>query len=488
MSYSYTNLRDFISKLEEEGELKRIKTSVDPILEISEITDRVSKKFGPALLFENPKGSSHPLLINAFGSYRRMALSLGVESLEEISKRIDELLEIKTPESFLDKIKMLPKLADLSRFLPKKVSSAPCQEVIRNEFSLFEFPILQCWPQDAGRFITLPLVFSKNPKTGKRNCGVYRMQVFDERTTAMHWQTHKHGAKHFGEASQLKKESPEKGCIEVAVAIGADPAVVFSGITPLPDDLDEMLFAGFLRRKPVEMVQCKTVDLEVPANAEIVMEGHVNLDELRAEGPFGDHTGYYSLQDSYPVFHVNCLTHRKNPIYQSTIVGKPPQEDCYMGHAVERIFLPLLQKMLPEIVDMHMPFEGIFHNLLLISIRKRYPGQARKIMSAIWGQGQAMFSKCIVVLDEGTDLRDYSQVVWKTLNHIDPERDIQYVLGPIDSLDHASRQPNFGSKMGVDATQKLPEEGFQREWPDEIIMSEKIKHQIDEIWPELGLK
>ena len=488
MSYTYTNLRDFIAKLEKEGELRRIQTPVDPVLEISEITDRVSKKLGPALLFENPKGSSHPLLINAFGSYRRMALSLGVESLEEISKRIDELLEMKTPESFLDKMKMLPKLADLSRFLPKKVSSAPCHEIIKDKFSLFEFPILQCWPQDAGRFITLPLVFSKNPKTGKRNCGVYRMQVFDERTTAMHWQIHKHGAQHFGEASQLKKESPEKGCIEVAVAIGADPAVVFSGITPLPDDLDEMLFAGFLRRSPVEMVQCKTVDLEVPANAEIVMEGYVNLDELRTEGPFGDHTGYYSLQDSYPVFHVNCLTHRKNPIYQSTIVGKPPQEDCYMGHAVERIFLPLLQKQLPEIIDMHMPFEGIFHNLLLISIRKRYPGQARKIMSAIWGLGQAMFSKCIVVLDEGTDLRDYSQVVWKTLNHIDPERDIQYVLGPIDSLDHASRQPNFGSKMGVDATQKLPEEGFQREWPDEIIMSEKIKHQIDKIWPELGLK
>ena len=488
MAYPYKDLRDFIAKLEEEGELKRIQLPVDPVLEISEIADRVSKKMGPALLFENPKGSSHPLLINAFGSYRRMSLALGVESLDEIAERMDLLLEIKTPDGLLEKLKMLPKLADLASFVPKTVRSGPCQEVVRDNFSLLEFPILQCWPQDAGRFITLPLIFSKNPETGKRNCGVYRMQVFDDTTTAMHWQTHKHGAYHFGEAGRIRKGSPEKGRIEVAVAIGADPAVVFSGITPLPDDLDEMLFAGFLRGHPVELVRCKTVGLEVPANAEIVLEGYVDLDELRTEGPFGDHTGYYSLEDSYPVFHVTCMTHRKSPIYQSIIVGKPPQEDCYMGHAVERAFLPLIRKQLPEIIDMHMPFEGIFHNLILISIRKRYPGQARKIMSAIWGLGQAMFSKCIVVLDEGTDLRNYSQVVWKTLNHIDPERDIQFVLGPVDSLDHASRQPNFGSKMGIDATQKWPEEGFQRQWPDEIIMSEEIKRRIDEIWPDLDFK
>jgi len=489
MSYRYEDLRAFIKRLEKEGELKRITVEVDPVLEIAEITDRVSKRVGPALLFENPKGSEHPLLINAFGSYRRMNLALDVESLEEVAARIEALLEIKAPEGMLDKLKMLPKLADLANFIPKTVRSGACQEVVKTEdFSLLDFPILQCWPQDAGRFITLPLVFSKDPNTGKRNCGVYRMQVFDETTTAMHWQTHKHGAQHFREARRVKGGTGEEGRIEVAVAIGADPAVIFSGIVPLPDDLDEMMFAGFLRRKSVDMVPCKTVALEVPANAEIVLEGYVELDELRQEGPFGDHTGFYSLADDYPVFHVNCVTHRKKPIYQTIIVGKPPQEDCYMGHAVEHIFLPLIRRQLPEIIAMHMPFEGIFHNLVLVTIRKRYPGHARKIMSAIWGLGQAMFSKCIIVLDEGTDLQSYGDVVCKTLNHIDPERDIQFVLGPVDSLDHASRLPNFGSKMGIDATRKWPEEGFQRDWPDEILMSEEIKSRVDQLWPKLNLK
>ena len=332
----------------------------------------------------------------------------------------------------------------------------------------------------------MPLVFSRNPATGKRNCGMYRMQVFDERTTAMHWQTHKHGAQHFREAVRIGGE-PDGRRMEVAAAIGADPATVFSAIAPLPDDLDEMMFAGFLRRSPVEMTACKSVDLEVPANAEIVLEGYVNLDELRTEGPFGDHTGYYSLADEYPVFHVTCVTHRKNPIYQTTIVGKPPQEDCYMGHAVERIFLPLIRKQLPEILDMHLPFEGIFHNLVLVRIRKRYPGHARKIMSAIWGMGQLMFSKCIVVLDGDVDLTDYGEVLLRACNHIDPERDIQFTLGPVDSLDHASRLPNFGSKMGIDATRKWPEEGFQREWPDEIVMDEETRERVDRLWPHLGL-
>lgn len=486
MSYAYDDLREFVRRLEKEGELKRIRVEVDPILEISEITDRVSKAMGPALLFENVKGSKHPLLINAFGSYRRMNLALGVDSLGEAASRIDELLDFKPPEGMLDKFKMLPKLADLASFVPKSVRSGVCQEVVQTEnFSLLDFPIIQCWPQDAGRFITLPLVFSKNPQTGKRNCGMYRMQVFDEKTTAMHWQTHKHGAQHYREARRLTREPGKR--MEVAAAIGADPATVFSAIAPLPDDLDEMMFAGFLRRKPVEMVPCKTVELEVPAGAEIVLEGYVNLDELRLEGPFGDHTGYYSLADDYPVFHVTCVTHRKEPIYQTIIVGKPPQEDCYMGHAVERIFLPLIRKQLPEIMDMHMPFEGIFHNLVLVTLRKRYPGHARKIMNAIWGMGQAMFSKCIIVLDEGTELRNYGEVVWKTLNHIDPERDIQFTLGPVDSLDHSARLPNFGSKMGVDATRKWPEEGFQRDWPDEIVMTEEVKRRVDALWSRLEL-
>ncbi len=489
MSYQYKDLRSFIKRLEKEGELKRIRVEVDPVLEIAEITDRVSKAMGPALLFENPKGSNHPLLINAFGSYRRMNLALDVESLEEVADRIEALLEINSPEGMLEKLKMLPKLVTLASFIPKTVRSGVCQEVVKTEdFSLLEFPILQCWPQDAGRYITLPLVFSKDAQTGKRNCGVYRMQIFDETTTAMHWQTHKHGAHHFREAGRVKGVSEQERRIEVAVAIGADPAVTFSGIVPLPEDIDEMMFAGFLRSKPVEMVRCKTVELEVPANAEIILEGYVELDELRVEGPFGDHTGFYSLAENYPVFHVQCVTHRKNPIYQTIIVGQPPQEDCYMGHAVERIFLPLIRKQLPEIVDMHMPFEGIFHNLLLVTIRKRYAGHARKIMSAIWGLGQAMFSKCIIVLDEGTDLNSYGEVLGKTLNHIDPERDIQFVLGPVDSLDHASRLPNFGSKMGIDATRKWPEEGFQREWPDEILMSEEIKDRVDELWSQLKIK
>lgn len=485
MAYTYNCLGDFIASLEAAGELKRIAAEVDPVLEIAEITDRVSKAGGPALFFENPRNSSVPLLINAFGSYRRTAMALGVDSVEEIAQRIEALLEIKPPSGLLEKLKMLPRLSELGALIPKTVNTAACQEVVQTEFSLSDYPILQCWPQDGGRFITLPLVFSKHPVTGKRNCGMYRMQVYDEKTTAMHWQVHKHGAQHFREARETRSDATRR--MEVAVAIGSDPAVTFSAIAPLPDDLDEMMFAGFLRGRPVEMVGCKTVNLEVPANAEIVLEGHVNLDELRREGPFGDHTGFYSLADDYPVFHISCLTRRQNPVYQTIIVGKPPQEDCYLGHAVERIFLPLLRKQLPEIEDMHMPFEGVFHNLVLVTIKKRYPGHARKIMSALWGMGQAMFSKCIVVLDHGTDLRNHGNVVWQALNHIDPERDIQFTLGPVDSLDHAARLANFGSKMGIDATRKWPEEGFSRPWPDEIKMSPEVKKRVDELWAQLGL-
>ncbi len=485
MAYTYNCLGDFVASLEAAGELKRITAEVDPVLEIAEITDRVSKAGGPALCFEKPRNSSVPLLINAFGSYRRTAMALGVDSVEEIAQRIEALLEIKPPSGLLEKLKMLPRLSELGALIPKTVNTAACQEVVQTEFSLSDYPILQCWPQDGGRFITLPLVFSKHPVTGKRNCGMYRMQVYDEKTTAMHWQVHKHGAQHFREAREARSDGAQR--MEVAVAIGSDPAVTFSAIAPLPDDLDEMMFAGFLRGRPVEMVRCRTVNLEVPANAEIVLEGHVNLDELRREGPFGDHTGFYSLADDYPVFHVSCLTRRQNPVYQTIIVGKPPQEDCYLGHAVERIFLPLLRKQLPEIEDMHMPFEGVFHNLVLVTIKKRYPGHARKIMSALWGMGQAMFSKCIVVLDHGMDLRNYAEVVLQALNHIDPERDIQFALGPVDSLDHAARLANFGSKMGIDATRKWPEEGFTRPWPDEIKMSPEVKKRVDELWAQLGL-
>ena len=481
---AYSDLRDFIRALEKNKELKRIRVEADPVLEITEFADRAVKSGGPALLFENPKGSSTPVLINAFASARKMEIALEVDSVDEVAQRISEYLQMQMPQGLIGKLKMLPKLAEMGSFFPKVVTDAPCKEVIRKaDFSLFEFPILQCWPQDAGRFITLPMVFSRNPETGKRNCGMYRMQVFDHRTTGMHWQTHKQGAEHY---RRLLREGKETR-MDVAVAIGADPATMYSAILPLPPDLDEMLIAGFLRGRPVKMVKCETCDLEVPAAAEIVLEGYVKLGELRREGPFGDHTGFYSLDDDYPVFHVTCITQRKHPIYATTIVGPPPMEDFYMGKAIERIFLPLMRLQLPEVRDICMPAEGVFHNLIVVSIRKSYPLHARKVMHAIWGLGQAMFSKVIVVVDEDVDVQNVSEATWRALNNIDPQRDIEFVMGPIDSLDHASRLPNFGSKMGVDATRKWPSEGFVRPWPDVIRMSPDVKRRVDVLWKKAGL-
>ncbi len=479
----YRDLREFIQRLEKEGELKRISAEVDPVLEITEITHRVTRAGGPALLFERPKGSKHPLLINMLGSERRVNLALEVHALDEVAARIRGFLDMQAPQGLFDKIKMLPKLAELGSFFPKTVKTGPCKEIIETDkLDLSKFPILKCWPQDGGRFITWPLVITKNPETGKRNVGVYRMQVFDERTTGMHWQTQKHGAEHFRRA----RAADPKGRIEVAVAIGADPVTCLAGILPIPPDLDEMMFAGFLRREPVDLVPCETLGLEVPANAEIVLEGYVNLGELRKEGPFGDHTGFYSLEGEYPVFHVTCVTHRKDPIYLTTIVGPPPQEDYYMGHAVERVFLPVMKMQYPEIVDISMPAEGIFHNLMIVAIRKSYPGHARKIMNAIWSLGQAMFTKVIVVVDHDVNVQDYKEVVWKTLCAIDPERDAQFMFGPMDTLDHAARMQDFGSKMGIDATRKWPSEGFQRPWPDEIKMDETTRARVDQMWVKLG--
>jgi 4-hydroxy-3-polyprenylbenzoate decarboxylase len=416
-------------------------------------------------------------------------------------------------------------LAEMGKFFPKIVASGPCQEVIRKkDFSLLDFPVLQCWPQDAGRFITLPCVITRDPRTGKRNVGMYRMQIYDATSAGMHWQRQKVAAEHYREMLRMGARGPAageepahvpspaerrsgvdimarsgggsvladgerpSGTMEVAVAIGTEPALTFSAIVPAPPDVEEFIVAGFLRQKPVELVKCQTVDLEVPATAEIVFEGYVKLDELRTEGPFGDHTGFYSLEDEYPVFHLTCVTHRKNPIYSTTIVGKPPMEDAWMGKAVERIFLPLMKLSLPEIVDVNLPVEGIFHNLMIVSIRKSYPGHARKVMNGIWALGQAMFTKCIVVVDEDVNVQDIGEVVLKVFNHIDPERDIQFTLGPVDSLDHAARLPNFGSKMGVDATRKWPSEGFTRPWPDEIVMDEKTKSLVDQKWKELGIE
>jgi 4-hydroxy-3-polyprenylbenzoate decarboxylase len=480
----FADLREFIRNLEKQNELKRITLPVDPYLEITEFADRAVKTNGPALLFENPKGSSVPVLINAFASMRRMQIALGVDSFTDIADRITGFLEMQQPESLLDKVKLLPKLAELSSVFPKRVSKAACKQVIRRDnFSLREFPVLHCWPGDGGPFITLPMVFSNNPETGKRNCGMYRMQVFDDRTTGMHWQKHKQGAEHYRRLIAEGKQTR----MPVAVAIGADPITMYSAILPLPPSIDEMMFAGFLRGRAVEMVKCETSDIEVPANAEIVLEGYLNLGELRREGPFGDHTGFYSLDDNYPVFHVECVTHREDPIYAATIVGPPPMEDFYMGKAIERIFLPLMKMQLPEVRDICMPAEGVFHNLILVSIRKSYPGQARKVMHAIWGLGQAMFSKCIVVVDEDVDVQNVSETTWIALNNIDPQRDIEFVTGPVDSLDHSSRLPNFGSKMGVDATTKWPSEGFSRRWPNVIRMSTEVVERVDKLWKQAGL-
>ena len=482
---AYNDLREFIAALEKNGELQRIPFEVDPYLEMTAFADRSVKTNGPALLFEKPKGYKMPVLVNSMASIKRMQLALQVENVDQIAARITEYLQMKMPEGIMGKLKMLPMLAEMGNFFPKIVSGGPCKEVVeRDNFSLKDIPILHCWPEDGGPFITLPLVFSKNPETGKRNCGMYRMQVYDERTTGMHWQTHKQGADHY---RRLLQEGKRKR-MDIAVAIGADPAVMYSAILPLPPELDEMMIAGFLRGKPVEMVKCETVDIEVPANAEIVLEGYVELGEMRTEGPFGDHTGFYSLADEYPVFHVTCLTRRKNPIYVTTDVGPPPMEDFYMGKSIERIFLPLMRLNLPEVRDICMPAEGIFHNLIIVSIRKSYPGHARKVMHGIWGTGQAMFSKCIVVVDEDVNVQDLSEVAWKALNNIDPQRDTEFVLGPIDSLDHSSRLPNFGSKMGIDATRKWPAEGFTRPWPEVIKMSPEVIKRVDEMWHRAGLK
>jgi 4-hydroxy-3-polyprenylbenzoate decarboxylase len=553
---AYNDLREWIAALERSDELKRVKTEVDPLLEIAEITDRISKsgfagegaratRGGPALLFENPRKSpppqsldrapsivrtptSVPVLINQFGSERRMRMALEVDALDEVAERIRQFMDVKSPQGFLDKVKMLPMLAEMGKFFPKTVASGPCKENIhKNGFDLNSLPILKCWPQDAGRFITLPCVVTRDPKTGKRNIGMYRMQVYDSSTAGMHWQRQKVGAEHYREmlrraafgqesrhpsqdqarmghprsvdimartsgGSMLPEDGLPSGKMDVAVAIGTDPAITFSAIVPAPPEVEEYLIAGFLRQKPVELVKCETVDLEVPASSEIVLEGHVNLDELRTEGPFGDHTGFYSLADLYPVFHLTCVTHRNNPIYATTIVGKPPQEDAYMGKAVERIFLPLMRLTIPELVDINLPIEGVFHNLMVVSIRKSYPGQARKVMNAIWSLGQAMFTKCIIIVDEDVNVQDLGEVALKVLNHIDPERDIQFMLGPVDSLDHASRLPNYGSKMGIDATRKWASEGFTRPWPDEIVMDRQTKALVDGKWQtlkkELGIE
>ena len=526
---AYESLRDWLKALEKAGELKRVKAEVSPLLEMAEIADRASKSGkgtakagGPALLFENVTGyKGAQVLMNQFGSERRMQMALEVDSLDDIAKRIETLLHPVAPVGLMDKLKMLPMLAEISGFFPKTIDAkkAPCKEVILlgDDVDVLKFPVLQTWPQDGGRFITLPCVVTRDPRSGKRNVGMYRMQIYDAKTTGMHWQRQKVAAEHArdrmraasldkagevelmaltagGTAAAGPNSIPQTVAtkirgerMEVAVAIGTDPATTFSAIVPAPPEVEEYLIAGFLRQQAVELVKCETVDLEVPAHAEIILEGYVELGELRSEGPFGDHTGFYTMADDYPVFHITCITHRKDPIYAATVVGKPPMEDAWMGKAVERIFLPLMRLTLPEIVDVNLPAEGVFHNLMIVSIRKSYAGHARKVMSGIWAMGQAMFTKCVIVVDEDCDVQDVAEVTLRVANNIDPERDIQFTLGPIDSLDHASRLPNYGSKMGIDATRKWAAEGFTRPWPQMLTMPKEVKAKVDAIWKGLGI-
>ncbi len=484
MKTSFKDLHGFIDLLEKEGELIRITAEVDADLEITEIADRVSKMpgGGKALLFENVKGHKMPVLINSMGSYRRMAMAMGVQDIGDAAKKISALLDLKgVPKTFQGKVELLGSLVDLSKIPPKTVSSGACQEVVINDPNLFDIPILKCWPHDGGKFITLPLVITKDPETGARNVGVYRMHVYDGKTTGMHWQTQKDGAIH----AQKRKSRGEK--VECAVVIGAHPATVFSGVVPLPYGLDEFLFAGFIKGSPVEMVKCKTVDLEVPAESEIVLEGYIDPNDMRDEGPFGDHTGVYTPVEPFPVFHVRCITMKKNPVYLTTIVGKPPMEDYYMGKAIEKTFLPILKKQLPELVDMNFPMEGTFNNAVIVSIDKNYPFQARKVAHAIWGLGQLSFTKVVIIVEKSVNVHDLAAVGLAVFNNIDPKRDIFFVDGPVDTLNHASPERDFGSKVGIDATNKWKEEGYTRVWPEEIEMDEATKKAVDAKWKELGI-
>ena len=490
------DLREFMALLEKKGQLKRVAAELDPVLEIGEVTDRVSKAVGPALLFENPvdretgRRYTIPVAINLMGSYDRMAWAMGVDAetgtwkdLDAVGKRLMDLLPLDMPASMKGKLDVLMGLKDLATAGAKEVKKAPCQEVVLRgeDVDLGILPVLKTWPEDGGRFITLPLVVTANLK-GKLNVGMYRMQVFDKNTTGMHIHEHHDGAKNLRE--QFAAGATR---VPVSVALGADPVTIFAATAPVPPIIDEYLFAGIVRGEPVEVIKCVTNDLMVPAHAEIVLEGYVEAGETRWEGPFGDHTGYYSLADQYPVFHLTAMSHRRDPVYPATIVGKPPMEDAYLGKATERLFLPLLQLVQPEIVDMDLPIEGVFHDCAIISIRKEYPGHARKIMNAVWGMGQMMFTKFVVVVDEHVDVHDYSEVTWRAFNNVDPARDCVVAHGPLDVLDHSSPLARYGAKMGIDATKTWPEEGHDREWPDELAMDPGVVLRVDERWAEFGL-
>ncbi len=484
---AWRDLQEFVEHLERRGRLHRVSVPVSRDLEITEITDRVSK--GPAgdnvaLLFERVEGFDVPVLINAFGSAERMAWALGVERLDELGERATKLLDLRMPGTFAERLAKLGTLIDVVRAAPRRLDPAPCQEVVETAHpSLAGIPVLQCWPGDAGRFITLPCVFTRDPRTGARNVGMYRLQVFDERTLGMHWQTHKGSAEHHRRAEEAVTEPAP---MPVAIALGADPAMIYAASAPLPPGVDEVVFAGWLRGHGVEMTRCRAVDLEVPAQAEIVLEGWVDPRERRQEGPFGDHTGYYSLARDYPVFHLSAVTRRARPIYATTIVGRPPQEDYWLGKATERLFLPIIRMMLPEVVDMNMPAEGVFHNLVIVSIRKRYPGHAQKVMTALWGMGLMALAKTIIVVSDRVDVHDLSEVAWRATGNIDPRRDLTILEGPMDDLDHAALRHRYGGKLGVDATEKGPLDEVAQSWPDEIVMSDEVRALVSRRWKEYG--
>ncbi len=478
----YSDLNDFLADLERRKLLARVAEPVNPHLEVAAVIDRACKSpgGGPALLFEKPSGFDIPVAANVYGSMERMCLALGVKTLDDLAREIDELMTPQMPEGIMDALKMLPMVGRLRDLVPKTVKDAPCHEIVQRGGTLDELPILTCWPEDGGPYITFPLVFTKDPESGERNIGTYRMQVFDARTTGMHWQRHKGGAQHHRVAERLGKR------LEVAVALGPEPVLPYCATAPMPEGLDELLLAGFLARRRIELVKCVTVDLEVPASSHIVLEGYVEPGERRREGPFGDHTGLYSQPDDYPVFHLTCVTRRKRPTYLTTIVGVPPMEDYYLGLASERIFLPIIRKTLPEIVDMHFPAEGIFHNLVIVSIDKRFPGHARKIMNAFWGLGQLMFSKTIIVVDKDVNVQDVREVAWIVGTHMDPLRDVQMTRGPVDDLDDAADLPAYGGKMGIDATRKWASEGYTRSWPARVRTTEAAGRRATEIWSKIG--
>ena len=475
-----SDLRAWIALLEREGELVRVGAEVDPHLEVTEVTDRTVKAGGPALLFENPKDSEHPLLINQFGTERRMCLAFGEASLDDVGRKLGEVLEMQPPQGLVEKVRGLKRLKSIADSLPKTVRSGAVQEVVLedDDVDLGLLPVQTCWPEDAGPFITLPAVISKDPRTGTRNVGMYRMQVRDARSTLMHWQIHKDGRMDY---------LATDGRLEVAVCLGLDPVATYTASAPLPKHIDELMLAGFLKGEPVELVKARTVDLEVPASAEIVLEGYVRRGDEAIEGPFGDHTGYYSPAEPFPVFHVTAMTMRRDAIYPSIVVGKPPAEDAWLGKATERIFLPAIRTSVPEIVDYDLPVAGAFHNCVIVSIRKAFPGHAQKVMHAIWGLGLLSLAKSVVVVDEWVDVHDYEEVFFRVTANVDPKRDVMISEGPLDHLDHAPTRQFYGGKLGIDATHKGPAEGT-RVWPPEIVMTDEVKALVDRRWDEYGLE